>query len=108
MNDEPRQRSMVYCGPGQRVLFSLLLLVLLVLPASAEQGLTVEWRGESLSVSAVRVPLSRILEEVARRTGLEIRGLRELSEEVSVRFSRLPLREALDRLLPEKRTISCC
>jgi hypothetical protein len=99
MNDEPRQRSMVYCGPGQRVLFSLLLLVLLVLPASAEQGLTVEWRGESLSVSAVRVPRSRILEEVARRTGLEIRGLRELSEEVSVRFSRLPLREALDQLL---------
>jgi HEAT repeat protein len=82
-----------------RVIFSLLLLVLLVSPASAEQRLQVEWSDESLSVVAVSVPLSRILREIAQDTGVEVRGSQDLQEEVSVRFSRLPLRQALARLL---------
>ena len=82
-----------------RVTLSLLLLVLLAPPASAEQRLQVEWRDESLSVVAVGVPLSQILREIAQDTGMEIRGSQDLQEEVSVRFSRLPLRQVLARLL---------
>lgn len=84
---------------GLRVYPALLLFTLfLVSSASAHTSLRVEWREERLSVSAEKVTLAQILQEVARRTGMEIRGLAGLQEQVCVRFARLPLHEALQKL----------
>ena len=59
----------------------------------------VEWEEGRLSVVAEMTPLSEILREVSRRTGLEVRGLEGLQEKVSARFSGLSLREGLEKLL---------
>jgi hypothetical protein len=61
--------------------------------------LIVEWKGERLSVVAERTPLSHVLQEVAKQTGIEFRGLEVLQENVSLNFERLPLLEGLRRLL---------
>lgn len=76
----------------------LLFTFLLISPTSAQAALSVEWQKGRLSVSAERAPLSQILQEVARRTGMEIHGLEGLQEQVSVRFTELPLHEGLQRL----------
>jgi hypothetical protein len=49
-------------------------------------------------VSAERTPLAHILQEIARQTGMEIRGLEGLQEPVSVHFSGLSLNEGLQKL----------
>ena len=61
--------------------------------------LEVQWKDGRLSVAAERTPLSQILREVARRTGMEIQGLEHVFEEVSVRFMALLPRDALKALL---------
>lgn len=71
----------------------------LVVSASARTALTVEYQNGRLSVSAEKVPLARILREVAHQTGLEIQGLESVEADVSVRFSGLPLRDGLLALL---------
>lgn len=81
---------------------ALALLVLAVLaPTSTAAGptLAVDWTRERLSVTAEEVPLAVALREVARRTGLQVRGAEILGDSVTVRFSGLPLSEALRRLL---------
>ena len=84
---------------GLRMCPALLLFTLfLVSSASAHTPLHVEWREERLSVSAEKEPLAQILHEVARQTGMEIRGLEGLQEQVSVRFAGLPLQEGLQKL----------
>jgi hypothetical protein len=78
------------------------LLVLAVLaPTSTAAGptLAVDWTRERLSVAAEEVPLADALREVARRTGLQVRGAEILADSVTIRFSGLPLSEALRRLL---------
>jgi hypothetical protein len=84
---------------GLRVCSNVLLCTLfLVSSASAHVSLQVEWRAGGLSVRAEKVPLTQILQEIARRTGMEIRGLGGLQELVSVRFAGLPLQEGLQKL----------
>jgi hypothetical protein len=61
--------------------------------------LEVQWKNGRLSVAAERTPLTRILRKVARLTGVEMQGLEHPSEEISVRFTALPLRDALKALL---------
>jgi hypothetical protein len=80
---------------------AFLLLVTLFVASStrAQAPLTVEWKEGRLGVTAERVPLAQILQAVARRTGVEIRGLEGLQEKVSVHFANLPLREGLQKLL---------
>jgi hypothetical protein len=82
-----------------RVFSLLILLVLFLLHASAHASLKVEWKGDRLSVLAERAPLSQVLQEVARQTGIEFRGLDLLQENVSLNFSHLSLHESLRRLL---------
>src|SRR5262245_57828649 len=67
--------------------------------ASAQAASTVEYQAGRLSVSVETMPLAQLLREVARQTGLEIRGLESLRVDVSARFSALPLLEGLRSLL---------
>lgn len=103
MNLEGRRTSQRSPIDSRRYRWTIALLVLiLVLSGSSVLSyspLTVEWKKERLSVVAEQVPLARILQEIAHRTGLKIQGHEALQSEVSVRFSGLPLGEALDRLL---------
>jgi len=66
-----------------------------------EARLEVRWAEERLSVEAQAVPRAQLLEEVGRVTGLEVRAAGPLDEVVSVRFSDLPLEEALPLLAGE-------
>src|SRR5262245_43110649 len=92
------KRCSLHSYPGQRVIpLVLFFLCLFVSSGWAQTRLTVEWQGERLSVTAQRVPLYQVLEEIAQWTGMEIRGGEGLEEEVSVRFSHLPLMEGLRR-----------
>jgi len=50
-------------------------------------------------VSAEQVPLFQLLQEVALRTGMEVRGLEGLREKVSVHFVHLSLHAGLQQLL---------
>ncbi len=83
----------------------LILSIRILLPAEvaasapAQGFLAVKWEREHLSVTADDVPLGQVMEEVARRTGLEARGIEALEEPVSANFSGLSLRDGLQRLL---------
>lgn len=57
------------------------------------------WHQQRLGVDADQVPLGELLTTVARRTGLEVRGLALLEGTASVRFSNRTLREGLEALL---------
>lgn len=61
--------------------------------------LEVEWKGCLLNVKAEGVPLSSILKEVSRKTGLGVRGSEYLKEPVTIHFSNLTLSKGLKRLL---------
>jgi hypothetical protein len=67
--------------------------------ASVQGTLTVTYHEGRLSVRAEHMPLVRIIQEVARQTGLEVRALSSLRQEVSVTFTALPLLDGLRRLL---------
>lgn len=81
------------------ITFLVVLLLLRSPVAGAQAPATVEWEAGRLSVRAEKTPLHHLLQEVARRTGLRLRGTEALRQEVWVGFSGLPLRQALQRLL---------
>lgn len=53
----------------------------------------------TVTVRADDVPLLRVLEEISRLSGLRVEADGQLDQSASLSFERLPLREALDRLL---------
>jgi hypothetical protein len=55
--------------------------------------------GAKLSVSADHVPLSQVLQEVGKKTGLEVRGLSEAGKTVAVQFSDEAMGQAVRDLL---------
>jgi hypothetical protein len=60
----------------------------------------VEYRhDDTLSVDVVDEPLADVLAEIARQSGAEIRGQPRDSRSVTARFDRVPLSQALDRML---------
>lgn len=97
---------------GTLVIPLFLFIHLLISSASAQEPFTVEWQDALLSVSAKAAPFAALLSQVARLTGLEIRGLTGLQATVDVEFSRLPLREGLKRLLAPVNSVifeePCC
>jgi HEAT repeats len=106
MTDQSREASewsLVRFHPCTWVILSLPLFsfFFVVSSASAQARLKVEWEGGHLSVTAEKVPLSQILQEVAHRTGIEVQGGEGLQEEVSVSFAGLPLSEGLQKLLTQ-------
>lgn len=76
----------------------LMSVCLSLAPLSVRAAITVTWRQERLSVQADKVSPARILREIARRSGIEIRGGEGLQEPVSVCFTDLPLHEGLQKL----------
>jgi HEAT repeats len=77
----------------------LVLRILVCPPSAFAQKMKVEWKNQRLSVSAREVPLSEILIEISRQTGIEVGGLEELHGQAVEDFSSLPLREGLEKLL---------
>ena len=69
------------------------------LPAETQPTLKVDYTAGKLSVTAEKVPLSQVLQEVGHRTGLEVRGLTEIGQVASVQFSGVPVGEAIRNLL---------
>lgn len=61
--------------------------------------LKVDYAASRLSVSADRVPLSEVLQEVGKKTGLEVRGLSEAGKTVAVQFSGVTVAQAVQDLL---------
>ena len=83
-------------------IFALFIIVRTVVFSSsafAQTQARVEWKAGRLSVSAEMAPLSEIVAEVARRTGIEVQGHENLQEKASVHFSDAPLVEGLENLL---------
>ena len=80
------------------LLLPALALLAFRLPGNAAQ-LDVEFTQGHLSVSADGAPLSQILREVARRTGVRIVGADGLQDATSVRLSNLSVSDVLRRLL---------
>ena len=52
-----------------------------------------------LSVSAEKVPLSQVLQAISQRTGLQVHGLQEAGQPVSVHFSDAPVSQGVQNLL---------
>ena len=77
----------------------LALLSLCASPARAESAVEVDWNKGRLSVAAENAELSQILREVARQTGMEIRGSQEIGQRVSMHFSEASLEKGLKALL---------
>jgi hypothetical protein len=72
------------------------------LPAGASSTsprFSVVWKERRFSVTAEQTSLSLVLGEIAKQTGLEIRGGQALEKEVSVSFSGVSLAEGLHQLL---------
>ncbi len=92
------ERGLLHLRPCRQIISFLFTLTLLS-PALAWPLLAVEWQEGSLSVIAEEAPLAKLLQEVARQTGVEVQGLEGLRAEVSVRFSGLPLEAGLRKLL---------
>lgn len=67
--------------------------------AAAQGRVEVEWREGRLSVTAKDSPLSQILQQVARLTGTEFKGLDKALSKVSVSFAGAQLAEGLQNLL---------
>src|SRR5439155_22930531 len=87
----------------------LLLGVLLgvLAPPRAQAHLTVAWQDGHLSVQAEKVPLAQVLQAIASQTGVAVQGLEGLDEEISLRFSALPLCAGLQQLLAQWNYLLC-
>jgi hypothetical protein len=95
----PTQSLRRSCPYRAATIISLLVTFFVVPSPRAQAPFTVAWQEGRLSVTAEGVPLAQVLQEVARRTGVEIQGLEGVQEKVSVRFVHLPLRDGLQTLL---------
>lgn len=67
-------------------------------PAPAQ----VLYQDDALSIHVTGVPLSEILDEVARQSGAKIRGQPREARDVQADFDSVPLPQALARLLPDQ------
>ncbi len=82
-------------------LFTALGVLFFTFSSFAQTPIKVEWRDGLVSVAAEKAPLSAILQEVARQTGIEIQGIEELQDGVSAHLSRVELTEGLQSLLAD-------
>lgn len=69
------------------------------LPARAESSIKVDWNKAHLSVNAENAELSQVLREVARQTGIKVRGSQDVGQRVSIHFSDVTLEKGLKTLL---------
>lgn len=100
MRREQRRQPGVGFVAVASVLVSLIFpAVLIASPGQTDAASKIEFRDGRLTVAAANAPLARILEEVARQTKIEVRGLPLVGEQAWVNFSSLPLEAALPNLL---------
>jgi hypothetical protein len=62
----------------------------------------VRYQDDGLTVRVTDVPLSDVLQELSRQSGAEIRGDLREARTVTVDFEKVPLPQALARLLPDQ------
>lgn len=62
----------------------------------------VRYAGDELTVHATNVPVSDVLDEFARQSGAEIRGVPSAPRDVTAHFDDVPLGEAFYRLLGDQ------
>ena len=65
----------------------------------AGPSLKVDYAGAKLSVTADHVPLSQVLQEIGKKTGLQVHGLGEAGKTVAVQFSGITVAQAVQGLL---------
>lgn len=65
----------------------------------ADAPMKVDWNKGRLSVSAENAELSQVLREVARQTGIRIRGSQDVGQRVSIHLSEVSLEKGLKALL---------
>jgi type II secretory pathway component GspD/PulD (secretin) len=66
---------------------------------SSGQTFRVDYDNGLLTVSAKKADLNRLLTQIAQRAGIHVRFPRNLSKQITIRFSGVSLRKALRRLL---------
>jgi hypothetical protein len=82
---------------------ALLVVVFTAVLAHADDApFVVRYEEERLTVDIDRVPLDQVMAEFEGVTGIAIRGELRDTHEISKRFDRLPLGEALERLLGQQ------
>ena len=84
-----------------RLISCLFALLVLAAPLRAAEALSLRWQAQSNRVDAALrdVPLPKVLAKIARATGWQIFLEPGTQRSVSVTFTNLPPREALNRLL---------
>ena len=68
-------------------------------PAAAAATPTVHYRDDKVSVDARDVPIASVLEAIARESGAELVGTPRTEGTVTVHLEKVPLKEALERLV---------
>ena len=68
-------------------------------PVAVPEPMKVDYSKGLLSVSAEKVPLSQVLQAISQRTGLQVHGLQEAGQPVSVHFSDAPVSQGVQNLL---------
>lgn len=66
---------------------------------SGPNSLSVEWTNQQLSICATTIPVTAVLREVARKTGLRMHGLEKPLGTTSLQLEKVPLQSALNALL---------
>ncbi len=77
----------------------LALFFLCASPSRAESRIKVDWNKGRLSVTTENAELSQILRELARQTGIKIRGSQDVGQRVSMHLSDVSLEKGLKALL---------
>jgi HEAT repeat protein len=85
--------------PTAIIAAALTLVFLGASAARADAPIKVEWNKGLLSVSAENAELSQVLREVARQTGIRIRGSQDVGQRVSIHLSEVSLEKGLKALL---------
>src|SRR5581483_9010139 len=88
--------------PGLCAAVLLGLASLVALAADADEGRLVVVHGDALTVRLVNVPVTEVLEDIARQSGADIRGTVRKPREISAEFADVPLADALQRLLGDQ------
>jgi len=70
-------------------------------PVEKPEPMQVDYSHGLLSVTAEKVPLSQVLQAISQRTGLQVRGLQEAGQAVSVHFSEIPFSDGVQNLLAD-------
>ena len=95
--------------PAQRSVVAIVVVSVVTVLAARYAGSDdqpaprlVQYQDDGLTVHVTDVPLPEVLEELSRQSGAEIRGELREARTVSVDFEKVPLAQALARLLPEQ------